>query len=107
MAATPLTQIEFEQAVAQSPVPVMIDFWGDKCGPCQMLSPVIDRIAELAGDHVRVYKVHVNSEPELAADWGVRGVPTVIIFEGGEEKTRLVGARHPQEYLEALGMELA
>lgn len=79
----------------------LVDFYADWCGPCQMLSPVIDGIARERAD-ITVGKLNVDSESSLAAEYGVMSIPTLIVFENGREKARLVGVRPKEEILATL-----
>ena len=81
----------FDAAVTKSPVPVLVDFWAPWCGPCKMISPVLDEIARENAETLRVAKVNVDDNQELAAKFGVRGIPTLLIFKGGELKETIVG----------------
>ena len=100
--ATQLTNNDFDMKVTQSQVPVLVDFWAPWCGPCQFLGPVMEKLSEQLKGKAEVYKVNVDENPELAAKFGVRGIPTVIAFEKGEISNTLVGVRSEQEYLDAL-----
>ena len=82
---------EFDAAVAAAPL-AMVDFWADWCGPCKMLSPVIEEIAERYEGRVLVGKVNVDEEPELARQFGVMQIPTVVFLKDGREVARKVGA---------------
>ena len=99
MAVLHLTKNDFNETIAEGKS--MVDFWAGWCGPCRMLAPVIDAIAEDFEDTVKVCKVDIDAEPELANRFGVLTIPTVIIFADGEEVTRSIGVR-PQAALEAL-----
>ena len=99
MAVLHLTKGNFDETIARGKS--MVDFWTHWCGPCKTLDPVIEAIAESRGEAVRVCKVDYDAERELAGRFGVLTIPTVIIFEDGEEVTRSIGLR-PQEALEAL-----
>ncbi len=93
-----LTGENFDEQVLRSSVPALVDFWAEWCGPCKMLAPVLEEIAgELAGQ-VKVGKVNVDHCPELAEKYAIRGIPTLIIFHGGEEEERMVGVQ-PKETL--------
>ena len=84
-------QDDFDRTVLEAGVPVMVDFYADWCGPCKMVAPLMD---ELAHDHVGkmlVVKVDTDRAPEIAGRYGIRSIPTVILFEGGEESARSVG----------------
>lgn len=79
----------------------LVDFYADWCGPCQMLSPVIDEIAKERAD-IAVGKVNIDSENDLAFEYGVMSIPTLLVFENGKEKARLVGVRPKEEILAEL-----
>ena len=103
MAELNITRENFEQEVLKSDKPVLIDFWAQWCGPCRMLSPTISEIAEEYKDKVKVCKVNVDEEQELAAQFGVMSIPTMILFKGGEAAGKLVGAMPKEEILKVLG----
>ena len=100
MAVVTITTENFAQEVLQSEKPVLLDFWASWCGPCRMLSPIVDEVAEERGD-VKVGKVNVDEQPELAGEFGVMSIPTLIVFKNGEEIDRSVGAL-PKARLQAL-----
>ena len=83
----------FDAAVTKSPVPVLVDFWAPWCGPCKMIAPVLDEIARERADVVRVAKVNTEDDPQLAARFGVRAIPALLFFSGGELKETLIGSR--------------
>ena len=88
---------DFEAGVAASPLPVLADFWAPWCGPCRMVAPAVEKVAnELAGK-VKVVKVNTDEQPELQARFGVRSIPTLVLFENGREKDRIIGARPAPE----------
>jgi thioredoxin 1 len=84
-------QTSFENAVLNSPIPVLVDFWAPWCGPCQLLSPVLDEIAREGNGRFRVAKVNVDEEPALAQRFGIRGIPALLFFSGGELRHRVAG----------------
>jgi len=90
MAAIELTMDNFEQEVLNSSVPVLVDFWAIWCGPCKMLSPVVDQIGEEASDF-KVGKVNVDEQDELAERFGISSIPCLIVFKDGKEAARSVG----------------
>ena len=102
MEAIVITKENFEQEVLQSAKPVLLDFWASWCGPCRMLSPVVDEVAEERTD-VKVGKVNVDEQPELAGEFGVMSIPTLLVFEQGKLVRQAVGARPKASVLELLG----
>ena len=100
MKAIELTSENFEKEVLASDVPVLVDFWAEWCGPCRMLSPVVEQVAETANGF-KVGKVNVDDESELAEQYGIRSIPCLIVFKGGKEAKRSVGVI-PKDAIEAL-----
>ena len=92
----------FPQEVLQSNETVLVDFWAAWCGPCRMLSPIVDEVAEERTD-VKVGKVNVDEQPDLAAEFGVMSIPTLLLFENGKLVRQAVGARPKSGVLELLG----
>lgn len=101
MAEITITRENFESEVMNSDMPVLIDFWATWCGPCKMLSPIIAEIAKDYDGEVKVGKVNVDEQPELAATFRVASIPTVVVMKNGEVTNTAVGYR-PKEQLEAL-----
>ena len=102
MAVITITKENFAQEVLQSEKPVLLDFWASWCGPCRMLSPIVDEVAEERSD-VKVGKVNVDEQPELAGEFGVMSIPTLLVFRGGKLVNQAVGARPKAGVLELLG----
>ena len=102
MAVITITKENFAQEVLQSTKPVLLDFWASWCGPCRMLSPIVDEVAEERGD-VKVGKVNVDEQPELAGEFGVMSIPTLLVFEQGKLVRQAVGARPKASVLDLLG----
>lgn len=95
-----LTASQFEEKVLKASQPILVDFFATWCGPCKMLAPVLDEVsAEVVGQGA-IYKVDVDQEPALAAQFGVMSVPTLILFKNGEATHRLVGAQAKQALLD-------
>lgn len=94
-----LKSAEFDEAVKAAPV-AMVDFWAEWCGPCKMLSPAVESLAEKYGDQVLVGKINVDQEPELARAFGIMSIPTVVFLKNGREVDRKVGLM-PEAALEA------
>lgn len=92
MSVVTVTKENFAQEVLQSDKPVLLDFWAVWCGPCRMVSPVVDEIAEENPD-IKVGKVNVDEQPELAQKYGVMSIPTLIVFRDGQAVNQSVGAR--------------
>ena len=100
--ALEITDANFEETVLKSDKPVMVDFWAAWCGPCRMVGPIIDQIGEEYGDKAVVGKVDVDANQEFAAKYGVRNIPTVLIFQNGEVVGRQVGVAPKTAYTEAI-----
>ena len=86
-----INEASFERAVIHSPVPVVVDFWAPWCGPCKMIEPLLNEIAKESGDRFRVAKVNIDDDPALQQRFGIRGVPTLLFFSGGELRDKIVG----------------
>ena len=93
MAEIILTQSNFRQEVLESDIPVLVDFWATWCGPCRMLAPTIAKIAEEQAGVVKVGKVDVDEEPELAVQYGVSSIPTLAVFKNGQRVKTSVGVQ--------------
>jgi thioredoxin 1 len=87
-----VTNETFEQEVVQSPNPVLVDFYADWCGPCKTVGPIVEELAAEYDGRITVRKVDIDSNPELARRYGVRSIPTLMVFNGGEAKDTIVGA---------------
>ena len=90
--ALALTDAEFVKEVTESTVPVLVDFWATWCGPCQMMGPIVDGVAEEYEGKIKVMKLNVDANPVTPAKFGIRGIPTLLLFQGGEVVDRIVGA---------------
>lgn len=97
-----VTDSRFEEEVLLSPLPVLLDVWAPWCVPCRGMEPVIEDLASSLAGRVRVAKLNVDRSPEAVARLRIQGVPTVILFKGGREVSRLVGARGKGELMRAL-----
>ena len=82
----------FEQEVLQSDKPVLIDYWAEWCGPCKMIAPVLDEVASEYSDKIRVAKLNIDDNPATPPKYGIRGIPTLMLFKNGEVEATKVGA---------------
>jgi thioredoxin 1 len=102
--ATAVTESTFEQEVLQSETPVLVDFWAEWCGPCHAVAPVLDRIAEEREDELKLVKVNIDEEPEIASRFGIASIPTMVLFKGGEPAAAAIGAQPKSAIEKALGL---
>ena len=101
MSALHITKNTFNEEVVHSDKPVLVDFWASWCGPCKMVSPIIDEIADERTD-IKVVKINVDEEPELANQFGIMSIPTLMVVKDGKVVTRATGAKAKAEILELL-----
>ena len=104
MSVLKITNANFEAEVLNSDKPVLLDFWASWCGPCRMIAPVIDKLAEERLD-VKFGKINVDEEPQLAAKFGVVSIPTLVVMDGGAIVNMAVGARPKEMILEMLNFD--
>lgn len=95
--ATAVVTADFEKEVLQSDVPVLVDFWAVWCGPCRMVAPHVDAIAEEFAGKAKVMKVDTDAEPEIASKYGIMSIPTLLYFKGGQMVDQLIGAYPKKE----------
>ena len=97
-----ISDATFDEEIGSSSEPVIVDFWAEWCGPCKMIAPVLDEIASEQAGKVRVAKLNVDDNPDIARRFDVMSIPTLIVFKDGEPQKRLVGAKGKGQLLEEL-----
>ena len=90
--ALPVTEQTFEEQVEKSTIPVLVDFWADWCMPCKIVAPIVDELAEEYDGRVAFTKIDVDSEPNIAMKFGIRSIPTLLVFKDGSPVDQVVGA---------------
>jgi len=100
--ATPVSTQNFDTEVIQSATPVLVDFWAPWCGPCKMIGPIVEELAGEYAGKVKVVKVNVDDNQDLAAKFGIRGIPTVMVFKDGQVAESFVGLRPKEDLAAAL-----
>jgi thioredoxin 1 len=92
MATTSVSDSDFDAQVLKSDKPVLVDFWAEWCGPCKMIGPSLEEISDELGEQVQIVKLNIDDHPDTPAKYGVRGIPTMILFKGGERVAEKIGA---------------
>ena len=91
--ATPVTDADWTEQVLESDKPVLVDFWAEWCGPCRIVSPIVDEIGDEHGDRLKVVKLNIDENPATAREYGIMSIPTLLVLEGGKPVKRIVGAK--------------
>ncbi len=107
MATIEINESNFEGEVLSSDTPVLVDFWAEWCGPCKAISPVVDELAGEYTGRLKVGKVNVDASAGIAAKYGVRSIPTLLLFKGGELQDTMIGARSKGEMVKMVDKVLA
>ena len=102
--ATEVTNDTWDSEVVSSETPVLVDFWAEWCGPCHAVAPVLDKIVEERPGELKLVKVNIDEQPELAGKFGVASIPTMILFKGGEPAAAAIGAQPKSSLERSLGL---
>jgi len=101
-----VSDVTFEEEVLKAAVPVLVDFWAEWCMPCRMIAPAVESIAQTYGDKLKVAKLNVDENMKTPAKYGIRGIPTLLLFKNGELKESLIGAQPREKIVELVTRHL-
>jgi len=101
-----VSDVTFEEEVLKAAVPVLVDFWAEWCMPCRMIAPAVESIAQTYGDKLKVAKLNVDENMKAPAKYGIRGIPTLLLFKNGELKESLIGAQPREKIVELVTRHL-
>ena len=104
MSVTEITNSNFKTEVLDSSSPVLVDFWASWCGPCRMIAPVLEEVAKEKAGTVKVGKINVDEQPQLASKFGVMSIPTLVLFKGGKAVNKSVGVKPKEAILEMINV---
>ena len=102
-----VSDASFDQEVLKSDVPVLIDYWAEWCGPCKMIAPIIEEIADEYGERIKIAKFNIDENPETPPKYGIRGIPTLMLFKGGQVEATKVGAVSKSQLSEFIDSNIA
>lgn len=106
MSVVHVTEENFKEEVLNSDIPVLVDFWAEWCGPCKMIGPIIDQLANELKGRMKVAKVNVDEAQSLAGDFNIMSIPTLLIFKGGEPVEQMIGAMSKDQLLEKINRKI-
>ena len=107
MATHKVSDASFEKDVLQSDTPVVVDFWAEWCGPCKMIAPALEEIAQSLGPKAKIAKINIDENPSTPSQYGVRGIPTLMVFKGGQLAATKVGALSKAQLTAFIDQQLA